>query len=77
MPEWINRYKSIETTVGAGYYALRKTKYGSKLVKADRSPSGTILARVRNKRVPSVGHNPRRQRILDRRANKAHLIQEK
>ena len=74
MPEWINKYKSIETTVGAGYYALRKTKYGSKLVKADRSPSGAVLA---SRRVPSVGHNPRRQRILDRRANKAHLVQEK
>ncbi len=26
-----------ETPVGAGYYALRKTKCGSKLVKRDRS----------------------------------------
>jgi len=38
MPEWENRYKSIETVVGGGFYALRKTKYGSKLVMADRSP---------------------------------------
>ena len=77
MPEWVNRYKEIETKVGAGFYALRRTKYGSKLVKADRSPSETISARVAGKRVPSIGHNPRKQRILNRRANKAHLIQEK
>ena len=64
--EWVNRYKNIEKTVGAGYYALRNTKYGSKLVKADRSPSGTYKSFINN-RVPSVGHNSRRQNILNKR----------
>jgi len=58
-----------ETKVGAGYYALRKTKSKSgrtytKLVKADRSP----LLKVRVSGLePSVGHNERRQRILNKR----------
>lgn len=35
---YTNQYESIEKRVGLrGYYALRKTKYGSKLVVADRS----------------------------------------
>lgn len=66
METWTNRYKSIEKVVGGGYYALRKTKYGSKLVKADRGPGNHVF--FTGTREPSVGHNPRRQAILDKRA---------
>lgn len=61
MNSYVNRYR--ETIVGAGYYALRPTKYGSKLVKADRSPTISL----NGKGIPKTGHNPRRQRILDKR----------
>ena len=62
---WTNVYAHIETPVGAGYWALRKTKHGSKLVKRDRGPGNHVpFSGVRE---PSVGHNPRRQAILDKR----------
>ena len=71
--DYVNNYD--EVPVGAGYWALRRTiaasgKAYTKLVKRDRSPSGTVMALSMSKRVPSVGHNARRQRILDKRANK-------
>jgi len=62
----------VETPVGAGYYALRHTtaksgiKY-TKLVKADRSPGPKYTFGMAPKLVPSVGHNARRQQILDKR----------
>ena len=67
-----------EVPVGAGYYALRRTKSKgnkgyTKLVQRDRSPSGTIHVMIRRggvKLTPSVGHNARRQHILDKHANK-------
>jgi len=70
MPTWTNRYKHLETLVGAGYYALRAntSKAGrlyTKLVKADRSPSNHIDRSMIT--TPSIGHNARRQHILDRR----------
>jgi len=70
MPTWTNRYKHLETLVGAGYYALRAntSKAGrlyTKLVKADRSPSNFV--HYEGTRKPSVGHNARRQRILNKR----------
>jgi len=73
---YVNNYD--EVPVGAGYYAFRRTvskagKGYTKLVKRDRSPSGTIHVMIRRggvKLTPSVGHNARRQHILDKRANK-------
>ena len=65
MDQWINIYKHLEKVVGCGYYALRKTKYGTKLVRSDRSPSSKAL--FDTKRQPSVGHNDRRQSILNKR----------
>ena len=65
---WKNRYEHLETRVGAGYYALREgTKGRTKLVKADRSPSGTPYCAVFEKRKPSVGHNLRRVIMLEKR----------
>ena len=37
MEPWSNRYKSMEVSIG--FWAKRKTKYGFKLVKSDRSPT--------------------------------------
>lgn len=56
--------------VGASYYALRlnKSKAGlsyTKLVKADRSNLSGKYPYIE----PSVGHNSRRQAILNKRAN--------
>ena len=64
-----------EVPLGAGFWAFRRTiskagKGYTKLVKRDRSPSGTVYALVLQKRVPSIGHNPRRARILAKRAAK-------
>jgi len=68
--QYVNTFD--EVPVGAGYYAFRRTisktgKGYTKLVKRDRSPVGTIWARMPVKRTPSVGHNARRQRILNKR----------
>ena len=65
MDMYHNMYADIETQVGAGYWALRKTKYGSKLVKADRGPG--IHVYHEGTRKPSVGHNERRRQILRKR----------
>ena len=64
MNQWINRYAHLEHKVGGGYYALRKTRLGSKLVVADRSPDTNVPYQYRE---PSIGHNSRRQRILNKR----------
>jgi len=71
--KYVNKYD--EVPAGAGFYALRRTiskagKGYTKLVKRDRSPSGTVYTLVLQKRVPSIGHNPRRARILAKRATK-------
>ena len=69
--KYVNNFD--EVPVGAGYYAFRRTiskanKGYTKLVKRDRSPSGKVWSRILGgKRTPSVGHNARRQRILDKR----------
>lgn len=73
---YVNKFE--EVPVGAGYWAFRRTKAASgkaytKLVKRDRSPSGTIqvvMGRGGAPLTPSVGHNARRQRILAKRASK-------
>jgi len=62
-----------ETPVGAGYYALRENtskcgKKYTKLVKANRSPEPAYgVLNTPPKLTPSVGHNQRRQKILDKR----------
>ena len=70
--EELNKVIYNETPVGARYYALRHNtsncgKKYSKLIKADRSPSPKYIFGVAPKLTPSVGHNERRQRILDER----------
>jgi len=73
---YVNKFE--EVPVGAGFWAFRRTiaasgKAYTKLVKRDRSPSGTIhvvLTRGDVKLKPSVGHNPRRQKIIDKRIAK-------
>lgn len=63
-----NKVNHKTKPVGAGYYALHlnKSKAGlsyTKLVKADRSDFSGKYPYIE----PSVGHNPRRQAILDKR----------
>lgn len=64
----VDTVKYDESRVGAdGYWAKRKTKYGWKLVKSDRSKvlDRTGLAVI--KLEPNTGHNERRAKILTKR----------
>ena len=63
--KYVNKYAHIETPVGAGFYALRKTRYSAKLVRRDR---GTPMVFKKGFATPHTGHNERRQRIIDKRA---------
>jgi len=73
---YVNKYE--EVPVGAGFWAFRRTiaksgKGYTKLVKRDRSPSGTIHVLLNRRGVklsPSVGHNSRRAKILAKRMAK-------
>jgi len=73
---YVNKYE--EVPVGAGFWAFRRTiaksgKGYTKLVKRDRSPSGTIHVLLNCNGVklnPSIGHNSRRAKILAKRMDK-------
>jgi len=68
----LNKVIYSETLIGAGYCALRHNtsksgKKYTKLVKADRSSTPKYVFGMTPKLAPSVGHNTRRQQILDKR----------
>jgi len=72
---WENIYTHLETPIGAGFYALRENTSASgskytKLVTRFRGPGNHIdHTKVTQ---PSIGHNARRQIILDKRKEKQH-----
>ena len=67
MPTWTNKYAHLETPASPGsYWAKRKTKYGWKLVKADRCPNKPFKHSV----VQAIGpQTEKRRKLLERRAN--------